>query len=112
MLSCEPELELVQERPMDGTPQPMVPDRVEALGPHVRQKTADKLLGGQGHGVPPRGLRGLVAAADLLVGAREHPAIGQRTPVDVPTQVLQDLLCALHGGFAVDHPPFDPDRLG
>jgi hypothetical protein len=32
VLSGEQELELVQERPMDGTPQPVVPDLVEALG--------------------------------------------------------------------------------
>ena len=88
VLSCEPELELVQERPMDGTPQPVVPDLVEALGQHVLQKTANKLLGWQGHGVPTRGLRVLVAEADLLVVEREHPAIGQRHPVDVPTQVV------------------------
>jgi hypothetical protein len=32
VLSCEPELELVQERPMHGTPQPVVADLVESLG--------------------------------------------------------------------------------
>jgi hypothetical protein len=112
VLSGEPELELVQERPRDGTPQPVVPDLVEALGPHVRQKTADTLLGWEGHGVPTRGLRVRVAAADLLVVDREPPAIGQRHPVDVPTQGRQDWRRALHGGVAGDHPPVGPDRLG
>jgi hypothetical protein len=32
VLSCEPELEWVQERPMDGTPQAIGADLVEALG--------------------------------------------------------------------------------
>ena len=44
-LGCVPyqrELELVQEGTMDGTPQPIVPDLVEALGPYVLQTAADK----------------------------------------------------------------------
>jgi hypothetical protein len=32
VLTCEQELELVQERPMDGTPQPVVSYLVESLG--------------------------------------------------------------------------------
>jgi hypothetical protein len=105
VLRGEPELEVVPERSMDRTPQPVGPDRVEALGPHVRQETADQRLGWQGHGVPTRGLSVLVAAADLPVVDREHPARGQRHPVDVPTQGRQDWRCAWHGGCAVDHPP-------
>jgi hypothetical protein len=37
--------------------------------------------------------------------------MGQHHPVDVPTQVLQDLLCAWHGGLAGDDPPFRSNRL-
>lgn len=109
---CQHALELVQEGTMDGTPQPIVPDLVEALGPHVLQEAADKLLGGEGHGVPTRGLRVLIATADLAIRNGEQAVVGQRDPVDIPAQVLQDLRCALHGRFAVDHPPFGPDRLG
>jgi len=97
---------------MDGTPQPVVADLMEALGEHVRQKAEDKLLGWEGHGVPTRGLRAVIAKADLPILDREQTAMGQRNPVDIPAQVLQDLLWAVHGRFAVDHPPCGPDRLG
>ena len=42
-LTRQPQLELMQEGTVDGTPQPIVPDFVEALGQHVLQKTADTL---------------------------------------------------------------------
>jgi hypothetical protein len=90
VLSGEPELALVQERPMDGTPQPVVPDLVEALGPHVRPKTADQRLGWQGHGLPALVLGILIAEAHVAVLDREPPAIGQRHPVDIAPQVRQD----------------------
>jgi hypothetical protein len=99
VLSGEPELELGQERPMDGTPEPVVPDLGEALGPHVRQQTADKLLGGQGHGVPTSGLSVLVAEADRRLVARANPARGQRHPVAIAPQGLQDGLGAWPGGL-------------
>jgi hypothetical protein len=62
--------------------------------------------------MPTSGLRVLVTETDLPILDREQTAIGQRDPVDIPAQVLQDLLWALHGRFAVDHPPLGPDRLG
>jgi hypothetical protein len=108
----QPELELVPQGPMAWTPQSIGADLVEALGSHVRQEAAHKLLGGQGHGVPTMVLGVLVAEADVAVLDRHHTAIGQGDPVDIPAQVIEHLLWALHGGFAIDHPPFGPDRLG
>jgi hypothetical protein len=61
---------------MDGTPQPRVPDLVEALGQHVRQEAADKLLGWEGHGVPTIGLRVLIANADLTLRNGEQTVVG------------------------------------
>jgi hypothetical protein len=40
------ELELVQERAMDGTPEPIIADFVEPLGQHMLQKAPDELLSG------------------------------------------------------------------
>jgi hypothetical protein len=102
----------MQAGTMDGTPQPVVADVVDPLGQHMRQKAPDALVGGQGHGFPTLVCRVLVAEAHLVIIDGEQAVVGQRDPVDIPTQVLQDWLRALHGGFAVDHPPFGPDRLG
>jgi hypothetical protein len=71
----QPELKLVQERPMGWTPQPIVPDLVEALGQHVRQEAADKLPGGESHGVPTIGMRVLVAKADLAIVNAEETVV-------------------------------------
>src|SRR5919108_4360675 len=96
---------------MDGTPQPIVADFVEPLGQHMLQKAANELQRWQGHGLPALVLGILIAEAHVAVLDRENPAIGQRNPVDISPQVLQDWLGAVHGGFAVDHPPSGPDRF-
>jgi hypothetical protein len=96
---------------MHGTPQPIVADFVEPLGQHVLQKAPDELVGRQGHSLPAMVLGILIAEADVPVRDRENATIGQRDPVDIPAEVRQDLLGALHGRFAIDHPPFGPDRL-
>jgi hypothetical protein len=97
---------------MERTPQPIVPNVVEPLGQPMLQKAADELQGWQGHGLPALVLGLLRAEADVALLTREHPALGERDPVDVPAQVLQDLLRALHGGCAGDDPPLGPDHLG
>jgi hypothetical protein len=73
---CERELEVVPEGTMDGTPQPRGADLVEAVGSHVRQDAADKLLGWEGHGVPTIGLRVLIAKADLAIRHGEQAVVG------------------------------------
>jgi hypothetical protein len=61
----QPELELVQEGTMDGTPQPIVPDFVEALVQHVLQEASDELQRWQGHGLPALVLGILIAEAHV-----------------------------------------------
>jgi hypothetical protein len=73
---CERERELVPEGTRDGTPEPIVPDLVEALGQHGRQKAADTRLGWEGHGVPTRGLRVVIATADLAIRHGEQAVVG------------------------------------
>jgi hypothetical protein len=104
--------ELVQEGTMDRTPPPSVPDLVEPLGQHMRQNAPAELRGGQGHGRPTLVLGVLVAAADLPSSDGEAAGVGQRNPVDIAAQVVQDLLPALRGRFTVDDPPVGPDHLG
>jgi len=111
-MSPQPELQLVQEGTMDRTPQPIVADFVEALGHHMRQKAADALEGGQGHGLPALVLGILIAKAHLTILNGEQAVISQRDPVDIAAQVVQDLLGALDGGFTVDDPSLGRGRLG
>jgi hypothetical protein len=85
---------------------------METLGQHVLEKAADELQRRQGHGLPALVLGILIAEADVAALERENPAIGQREAVDIPAQVLQHLLRALHSGLTVDDPPFGPSRLG
>jgi hypothetical protein len=97
---------------MAWTPPPIVADFVEPLGHHMLQTATDELMGGQGHGLPTRVLRVLVAEAHLPLSDGEEAVVGQRAPVDLPAQVVQDVLRALHGRLTVDDPPLGPDRLG
>jgi hypothetical protein len=96
---------------MDRTPQPIVADFVEPLGQHMLQKATDELMGGQGHGVPQLVLGVLGAEAHLPISDGEEAVVGQRDPVDIAAQVVQDLLPALRGRFTVNDPPFGPDHL-
>ncbi len=91
-MSPQLEVQLGQQGTMDGTPQPIVADFVEPLGRHMLEKAADALVGGQGHGLPALVLGILVAEAHLTILGREDAASGQGDPVDIPAQVVQDLL--------------------
>jgi hypothetical protein len=96
---------------MDRTPQTIVADFVEALGQHMLEKAADELIGGEGHGPPAPVLGVLVAKAHLAFRDGEETMVGQGDAVDIPAQVLQDLLSPLHRRLAIDHPAFGPDRF-
>jgi hypothetical protein len=97
---------------MDRTPQPIVTDVVEPLGQPMRQTATAARMGGQGHGLPTLVLGVLVAAAHLPISDGEEAVGGQRDPVDIPAQVLQDWLRAVHGRLTGDDPPVGPARLG
>jgi len=74
----------------------------------VLQEASDERMGGQPHGLPALLLSVLIAEADVTVLDRAQPAIGQRDTVDIPAQVVQNLLGALQGRFAVDNPSLGP----
>ena len=97
---------------MSWTPQPIVPDLVEASGPHVRQKAADTLLGREGHGVPPMGPGVHIAKADLALVDGEHAGVGQGDAMDLSAQVVEHVFRALHSRLTIDDPVGGPDRLG
>jgi hypothetical protein len=108
---CQRELEWVQEGTMDGTPEPVGADLVEALRQHVLQKAADELQCRKGHSLPAVMSGVLVAETDLAVLDREQTAIGQRDPMDIPAQVAEDLVGSVHSRFTVHDPLCRPDRL-
>jgi hypothetical protein len=83
-------LELVEEGPMDGTPQRIVADVVQPLGQHRRQQAAHARQRWPGHGLPALVLGLLRAEAHVAVRDREHPAMGQRHPVEIAPQIRQD----------------------
>jgi hypothetical protein len=85
-------LELVPEGTMHRTPQPIGADGVEPLGQHMREKATHALLGRQGHGRPTLVVGVVVAAGDGVLCDGEEAVVGQRAPVDIPAQVLQELL--------------------
>jgi hypothetical protein len=109
---CQAELKVVQERTMDRTPQSIVADVVQALGQYMLEQAADELIGGQGHDPPALVLGVLVAEAHLAFCDREETMVGQGDAVDIPAQVVQDLLSTLHRRVAIDHPSLGPDRFG
>jgi hypothetical protein len=107
----EAELQVGQKGTVDWTPEPVVPDLVETLRPHVLQKAADELQGRQGHGLPAVMAGVLGAETDLAIRDREHAAIGPCDAVDIPAQVAEHLCGPLQSRFTVDNPRRRPDRL-
>ena len=65
MVTRQAEREVAPERAREGTPQPSIPHRGEALGQPVRQDASDTRLGREGHGVPAMLPGGPRATADL-----------------------------------------------
>ncbi len=94
---------------MDRTPQAIVADFVEPLGQHMLEKGTDELVGGQSHGPPALVLGVLIAEAHLALLDREEAVVGQCDAMDIPAQVVQDLLSTWHRRFAIDHPAFSLD---
>jgi hypothetical protein len=100
------------EGPRERTPQPSVADVVDPLRPHRLEQATDDLMGRPDPGLPALGLGVRVAEADLVILGREQAVVGQRPPVDISAQVIQDRLWAWHGRLAVDAPPRGPHRRG
>jgi hypothetical protein len=63
------------------------------------QKASDEFVGRQGHGLPALILGILIAEAHVAALDRENTVIGQRNPVDISPQVLQDWLGAFMVGL-------------
>ena len=85
--------------------EPIVPDPHEALGEHVEQEAADKLLRGEAHhfGLVPMRVVSVVEA-DLAVLAVQDALVANGDPMGIAPEVAEHRFGTAEGGLGVDHP--------
>ena len=84
-----------------------MPDPDESLRQDVEQEAADELEGVQGHGLGPVAVSGVsISEGDLVPFQAEDAVVGDGYPVGISAHVVDDLVWAAEGGFAVDVPVF------
>ena len=91
-----------------GTPQAIVANFVNAGRQHVLQKTADELLGADGHGFLLRNAGTLVSEGNLAVVGRDYPTVGDGYTVNVAGQIVEDCTGTLNSRFTVNDPVLLP----
>ena len=84
----------------------------KAIGKDMREKTADKLRGGEGHQL----LFAIVAIIEILEGDCifsncNNAMIGDRNAEDVTPQILDQFLFVIEWGFDIDFPIFGQGLL-
>jgi len=84
---------------------PVVADAHEAIRQHVQQEATQELVQGKGQGTFAIALGGVAPAKGDLFGIDRYQAVvGNGNAVGVSAEIVQDLLGASEGRFAVDHP--------
>ena len=87
----------------------VVADPLKALGENVHQEAANKLLGGEAHGLALVVIAiVLPAKLNLPVVEPEQPIVRDSNPVGVPCDVLEDLLRSAERWLGVDLPIYFP----
>lgn len=82
-----------------------VADAHEAGGKHVEQKASQELVHGQGHEALLVAVGGVSPAeGDLVARQGNETMVGDSHPMSVGAQVVEDILGAPEGRFAVDDP--------
>ena len=82
-----------------------VPDAHEAGGKHVEQEAAQELVHGQGHEALLVAVGGVSPAkGDLVVGQGDEAMVGDGDAMRVASEVVENMLRATEGRFAVDDP--------
>ena len=80
-------------------------DTHEAIGKDVEEEAADELLGVERLGFEPISVFSVpVAEGDLTVLHRQDTVVGDRYPVGVAAQVIEDLLWGSERFFRIDDP--------
>jgi hypothetical protein len=85
---------------------------VKATGQDVLQDATQELVSGEAHGLALVIAAVLVAEGHGTIVEVVDRTVGDRGLVDVATEVVEDLLRALHRGFGEDDPAFAPGDLG
>ncbi len=93
---------------MCGTPQTIVSNFVNTSRQHMLQKTADELLGDDGHGFGLIVLGILIPKGHLTVVDRDDSAVGDGYTVNVAGQIFEDCVGALDDRFRMSDPFFLP----
>ena len=82
-----------------------MPQTLEAVGQDMEQKTPDKLLGLQRHGLHLIALAPIaIREAHAAVAHLQEAMIGHRDAVDIASQVLEHLGWPSARALGVDHP--------
>src|SRR5437867_2663100 len=82
-----------------------MPQALEAVGHNMQQKTSDKFMGFQRHGVHAIALAPIaIREAHTAIAHFQEAMIGNRNPVDVAPQVLEHLGGPGARALSVDHP--------
>jgi hypothetical protein len=94
-----------------GTPQAIVPNLVDTRRQHMLEKTPNELLGVDGHGRRLSCASGPIPKGHLTVVDRKDSAVGNGDPVDVASQVVEDLTATLDSRFTVNDPVLFPESF-
>jgi hypothetical protein len=82
-----------------------VPDAHESWGKHVEQEAAQELVDRKGHQALLVAMgRVSPAKGDLATLQGDEAVIGDGHPVGVAAEIVENMLRAAEGPFAVDHP--------
>jgi len=82
-----------------------MPQALEAVGHDMEQKTSDKFMGFQRHGLHAIALAPIaICEAHTAIAHFQEAMIGHRKPVDIASQVLEHLGGPSARALGVDHP--------
>jgi hypothetical protein len=88
----------------------IVTDAMETIRQGVKQKAPDEFVGGKRHYLGFAVVAVVVPAeADLPIGKRDQPAVGDGDAMGVAAKIGHHLLGAGEGTFGIDHPVDAPE---
>ena len=101
-------MRLMQILAMRGTPQAIVTNFVNTLWQYMLEKTADELLGADGHDLCLRTAGILISKGNLAVVGRDYSAVGDGYAVNVAGEIIKDSTGTLNSRFRMSNPFFLP----
>ena len=89
----------------------VIADAHQAFGKRVKKKSSNEFHRVDGHGLDGSLLAVFVREGDLSVGKIEDPAVGDRDPVRVAADVVDDAVGVVERRFHVDDPCLGPQDV-